>query len=137
MYNLNNSFSILQVPSSLSSKKRQGKRGPKKKVQGRFVITEVDDFGRPPGPEHVVTKLVNHNGSLVRDHIPISILYLKAADAPQLPVPEVIEDEDENAEQAPVQREDVVADTDKDMIWKQVLANFGFPKSAKLQDVHY
>ena len=80
---------------------------------------------------------MNHIGSLVRDHIPISIPYWKVADALPLPVPEVIEDEDENVEQAPVQREDVVTDTNKDMIWTQVLANFGFLESAKLQDIHH
>jgi hypothetical protein len=66
-------------------------------------------------------------------------MYWKAVDAPPPPVPEVIEDGDENAEQALVVREDVVADIDKDMLWRQALDHFAFPglDEEKMADVHY
>jgi hypothetical protein len=54
-------------------------------------------------------------------------MYWKASDAPPAPLLEVLEGDDENAQLELVVREDVVADTNKDMIWKQVLAHFEFP----------
>ena len=95
---MNSTFSILQVPSSSSSKKSQGKRGPKKPLEGRFIIIEVDDAGKPVAPEHIMTKLVNHIGALVRDHIPISIPYWKASHASPALLPKVLEGDDENAQ---------------------------------------
>ena len=71
-----------------------------------------------------MTKLVNHIGFLVRDNIPISIPYWK-------PTEDVGEDEHEQ----PVVREDVVTDTDKDMIWAQVEQHFAFLEGTRLVDV--
>ena len=46
--------------------------GPKKKLEGRFIITEVGPDGEPIAPEAAAKKFIRQSGCIVRDHIPIS-----------------------------------------------------------------
>ena len=75
-----------------------------------------------------MTKLVNHIGFIVRDNIPISIPYWRASDAP---------DYEDGDDEAPEVWGDVVADTDKDIIWEQVTEHFTFPDEANLGNIRY
>ena len=59
-------------PSGSSSQAKKTKRGPTKKLEGRFIITEVAPDGEPTIPEAAAKKYIRQCGSLVRDHIPIS-----------------------------------------------------------------
>ena len=112
----------------MSSKKPRGKRGPKAKLEGRFIITEVSDEGMPLAPHDKVVKLINHIGALVRDNIPISFRYWKGAEA----VAELQnEDEDEHED---VQQY-VVPDIEKNMIWTEVESHFSFPEGTNLANV--
>ena len=118
-------FLNIQQPSS-SNKKGRGKRGPKKKLEGHFIIEEVSEEGTPLGPPEIVKKLINHIGDRVRDNIPISFWYWKGAEAEQ---DEAAQHEAEGIHQY------VVPDTEKDMLQSEVLAHFSFPDGTKLGDV--
>ena len=117
-----------QEPTS-STKKPRGKRGPKAKLEGRFIITEVSAEGKPIAPHENVVKLINHIGALVRDNIPISFRYWKRAEAEAQR-----ENEDEDEHEDHVQQY-VVPDTEKNMIWTEVEAHFSFPEGTKLANV--
>ncbi|XP_014661123.1 pollen-specific leucine-rich repeat extensin-like protein 4 [Setaria italica] len=60
------------TPSGLSRPKR--KRGPNKKLEGRIIITELNEEGEPTTPDNTKTKLVNQIGFLVRDNNKLSEL---------------------------------------------------------------
>ena len=55
------------------------KRGPTKKLEGRYIITEVGLDGEPITPEAATKKFVRQSGCIVRDHIPISFRLWKAS----------------------------------------------------------
>ena len=74
-----------------------------------------------------MTKLINHIGFIVRDNIPISIPYWKTLEAQ--------DDEDAEGQEEPAVRENVVPDTEKAMLWKQITDHFTFPEGTKLEDV--
>ena len=48
------------------------KKKPIKKLEGRYIITEVAPDGKPIAPEGATKKYVRQCGCLVRNHIPIS-----------------------------------------------------------------
>ena len=80
-------------------------RGPKKPLEGRYVISEFEiASGRPLG-EHA-NKCVGHCGYLVRDQIPISAReWREKRGAPEI---------------------SFVSDRDKELVWKAVTAVFTF-----------
>jgi len=51
---------------------KRTKRGPTKKLEGRYIITKVGHDGEPIAPHNAAQKFVTQSGRLVRDHIPIS-----------------------------------------------------------------
>ena len=66
-------------PSGSSSQQtKKMKRGPTKKLEGRFIITEVALDGEPIAPEAATKKYIRQCDCLVRDHIPISFRLWKA-----------------------------------------------------------
>jgi len=58
----------------IKSADQKMKRGPTKKLEGRFIITEVAPDGEPIAPEAAAKKYIRQCGCLVRDHIPISFM---------------------------------------------------------------
>ena len=55
------------------------KRGPTKKLEGRFIITEVGSDGELIAPEAAAKKFIRQSGCIVRDNIPISFRLWKAS----------------------------------------------------------
>ena len=55
------------------------KRGPTKKLEGQYIITEVGPDGELIAPEAAAKKFVRQSGCIVRDHIPISFRLWKAS----------------------------------------------------------
>lgn len=97
--NRSNQLIVLKFPGTTSSsKKRHGKRRPKAKLEGRFIITEVDDEGMPVAPRENVVTLISHIGALVRDNIPISFQFWKRGEAQ---AQDEDEDEDEDKHEDP------------------------------------
>ena len=45
---------------------------PNKKLEGRFIITEVGPDGEPIAPEAATKKIIRQSESIVKDPIPIS-----------------------------------------------------------------
>ena len=86
-------------------RRRVPPRGPKKPLQGRYVISEFETaIGRPLG-EHA-TKYVGHCGYLVRNQIQISAReWREKRGAPEI---------------------SFVSDCDKELVWKAVTAVFFF-----------
>jgi len=86
-------------------RRRVPPRGPKKPLQGRYVISEFETaIGRPLG-EHA-TKYVGHCGYLVRNQIQISAReWREKRGAPEI---------------------SFVSDRDKELVWKAVTAVFFF-----------
>ena len=62
-------------PSGSSQQSKRMKRGPTKKLEGRYIITEVAPDGEPIAPEAAAQKYVRQCGCLVRDHIPITYYF--------------------------------------------------------------
>ena len=65
-------MNVFLYPSGSSSQQKKTKRGPTKKLEGRFIITEVGPDGEPIAPEVAAKKFIRQSGCIVRDHIPIS-----------------------------------------------------------------
>ena len=89
--------------TSTTTTKSKNVRGPKKPLEGRFIISELNvDTGEPRGPNK--TKFVHHCGYLVQDRLPISTHeWKKKINAPDI---------------------SFVSDHDKTLIWKDVLVHF-------------
>jgi hypothetical protein len=51
---------------------KRSKRGPTKRLEGRYIITEVAHDGEPITSANAVGKYVRQCGRPLRDHIPIS-----------------------------------------------------------------
>ncbi|RLM97919.1 hypothetical protein C2845_PM06G27780 [Panicum miliaceum] len=64
-------------PSGLEKRKR-GKQGPIRKLEGRYIITEVAHDGEPMTHANAAGKYIRECGHLVRDHIPISFRLWKS-----------------------------------------------------------
>ena len=83
--------------------KSKNVRGPKKPLEGRYIISEFKiETGEPLGPHK--RKFVEHCGYLVRDRIPISIREWKK----KINEPDV----------------SFVPDVDKNLLWNDILAHF-------------
>ena len=59
--------------------RKKTKRGPTKKLEGRFIITEVSPDGEPIAPETAAKKFLRQSRCIVRDHTPISFRLWKAS----------------------------------------------------------
>nr|TKV95278.1 hypothetical protein SEVIR_9G352600v2 [Setaria viridis] len=91
----------------------QKTRGRTKVMEGRLVITEVTEEGRPVAPEKVAKKYVSQIGAIVRDNVPISIREWKGRSTNPYALPE----------------------TEKNMLWEDVKRHFTFPKGYSEKDV--
>ena len=80
------------------------KWGPTKKLEGRYIITEVAPDGEPITPEAAAKKFVRQSGCIVRDHIPISFRLWKAYN--------------------PSEQMDVVPEREKEWCWRELKKNF-------------
>ena len=65
-------------PSGSSSQQKKTKRGPTKKLEGRYIMTEVAPDGEPISPVAAAKKYIRQSGCIVRNHIPISFRLWKA-----------------------------------------------------------
>ena len=98
-------YIYVQPSGSTSTGRSVPPRGPKKPLEGRYVISEFEiATGRPLG-EHA-NKYVGHYGYLVRDQIPISAR--------------------EQREKRGAREISFVSDGDKELVWKAITAVFTF-----------
>jgi hypothetical protein len=82
--------------------KSKNVRGPKKSLEGRFIISEFNvDTGEPGWPNKM--KFMHHCSYLVRDRLPISTREWKKTNAPYI---------------------SFISDHDKTLIWNDVLEHF-------------
>src|SRR6185503_5536323 len=91
-------------PSGSSSQQKKTKRGPTKKLEGRYIITEVAPDGEPIAPEAAVKKFVRQSRCIVRDQIPISFRLWKAYN--------------------PSKQRDAVPEREKEWCWRELKKNF-------------
>ena len=84
--------------------RKKTKRGPTKKLEGRFIITEVGSDGEPIAPEAAAKKFIRQSGCVVRDHIPISFRLWKASN--------------------PSEERDAVPEREKEWCWRELKKNF-------------
>lgn len=89
---------------------KRTKRGPTKKLDGRYIITEVGHDGEPIAPGNAARKFVTQRGCLLRDHIPISFRMWKSNN--------------------PKDRS-VVPQREKDMIWHELKQQFTLPEGSE------
>ena len=59
------------------SRKRRSE-AQQKKLEGRFIITEVGLDGEPIAPEAAAKKFIRQSGCIVRDHIPDQLQALES-----------------------------------------------------------
>ena len=71
-------FIFLKPSGSSSQQTKKTKRGPTKKLEGRFIIIEVAPDGESIALEVAAKKYIRQCGCLVQDHIPISFRLWKA-----------------------------------------------------------
>ena len=98
-------------PSGSSSRAKKTKRGPTKKLEVRFIITEVTPDGEPIASEAAAKKYIRQCGCLVRDHIPISFRLWKANN--------------------PSEQRDVVPEREKEWLWRKLKKNFTVPAESE------
>ena len=99
-------------PSGSSSQQtKKMKRGPTKKLEGRFIITEVAPDGEPIAPEAAAKKYIRQCGCLVRDHISISFRLWKA--------------------NHPSEQRDTVLEREKEWLWWELKKNFMVPAKSE------
>ena len=84
-----------------SRKRRSEAR--QKKLEGRFIITEVGPDGEPIAPEAAAKKFIRQSGCIV-DHIPISFRLWKASN--------------------PSEERDAVPKREKEWCWRELKKNF-------------
>ena len=106
-----NIYEFFLKPSGSSSQAKKTKRGPTKKLEGRFIITEVAPDGEPIAPEAAAKKYIRQCGCLVRDHIPISFRLWKANN--------------------PSEQRDAVPEREKEWLWRELKKNFTVPAESK------
>ena len=104
-------FIFLKPSGSSSQQTKKTKRGPTKKLEGRFIITEVAPDGEPITPEAAAKKYVRQCGCLVRDHIPISFRLWKANN--------------------PSEQRDAVPEREKEWLWRELKKNFTVPAESE------
>ena len=106
-----NIYEFFLKPSGSSSQAKKTKRGPTKKLEGRFIITEVAPDGEPIAPEVAAKKYIRQCGCLVQDHIPISFRLWKANN--------------------PSEQRDVVPEREKEWLWPELKKNFTVPAESE------
>ena len=77
-------------------------------MDGHTIITELTDDGEPLNPPGIKTKVTNQLGYLVRENVPITYKFWKRNTRADL-------------------EEDIVPNTEKELLWAQVKAHFSFP----------
>nr|AAX95160.1 transposon protein, putative, CACTA, En/Spm sub-class [Oryza sativa Japonica Group]AAX96750.1 transposon protein, putative, CACTA, En/Spm sub-class [Oryza sativa Japonica Group]ABA92367.1 transposon protein, putative, CACTA, En/Spm sub-class [Oryza sativa Japonica Group] len=93
---------------SVGQKRARGQRGAAKKLEGRHIITEVEEDGRPSAPAEAAKNYVRHNGWVVRDNVPVSTVYWRRTRARE-------------------DHESFVPDSEKEMLWTTMLETFTIP----------
>nr|CAE01872.2 OSJNBb0028M18.5 [Oryza sativa Japonica Group] len=93
---------------SAGQKKAHGQRGAAKKIEGRHIITEVDEDGRPSAPAEAAKNFVRHSGWVVRDNVPVSKVYWRRT-------------------RARGDNDSFVSESEKEMLWTTMLETFTLP----------
>jgi hypothetical protein len=84
---------------------------PTKKLEGRYIITEVAPDGEPIALVAAAKKYIRQSGCIVRDHIPISFRLWKANN--------------------PRERMDAVPNRKKEWCWQELKKNFTVPAESE------
>nr|ABB46844.1 transposon protein, putative, CACTA, En/Spm sub-class [Oryza sativa Japonica Group] len=93
---------------SAGQKRARGQRGSAKKIDGRHIITEVDEDGRPSAPAEAAKNFVRHSSCVVRDNVPASTVYWRRT-------------------RAHGDNDNFVPESEKEMLWTTMLETFTLP----------
>nr|ABB47112.2 transposon protein, putative, CACTA, En/Spm sub-class [Oryza sativa Japonica Group] len=89
-------------------KRAHGQRGAAKKIEGRHIITEVDEDGRPSAPVEAAKNYIHHSGWVVRDNVLVSKVYWHRT-------------------RARGDNDSFVPESEKEMLWTTMLETFTLP----------